>query len=293
MKRIIDGVMIGTGIVAVLAVAIVIAWAGDVFTVDKDGVPKFAVSDAGKITVGATESYVNLVVQNDDVATESDNKLDITADVLTVEGVRLENVALSANIEATGAGGLDSGSEAANTWYYVFVIANNDGTSWNGLLSTSSTSPTMPSGFTKKRRVGAVKNSLGNFLLFVQEGNKCIYSDWSTTQRVVSSGVEIGWTIVDVSPVVPSTSRLCIISNQFEATYGSSGYKGSFIRTAGATSTYGPNLLWTYFVGGTPHATTRIAEVPTDNSNRVEYRLSAAPSSGGIQIDIFGYYDRI
>src|SRR3990167_5104638 len=109
MKRIVDGAMIGMGIVGVLAVAIVVAWAGDIFTVDKDGVPRFAVSDAGKITVGATESYVNLVIQNDEVAAESDNKLDITADVLTVEGIRLENVNVSANIEAVGAGGLQVG----------------------------------------------------------------------------------------------------------------------------------------------------------------------------------------
>src|SRR3972149_1195679 len=112
MKRIIDGALFGTGIVAVLAVAIMIAWAGDVFTVDKDGVPKFAVSDAGKITVGATESYVNLVIQNNSGA--ANNKVDITADVLTVEGIRLESVNVSADIEAVGAGGLDTGSEGAN-----------------------------------------------------------------------------------------------------------------------------------------------------------------------------------
>src|SRR3990167_11250020 len=96
MKRIVDGAMIVTGIVGVLAVAIVIAWAGDVFTVDKDGVPKFKVSDGGKITVGATESHVNLVIQNN--AAAATNKVDITADVLTVEGIRLENVNVSANI---------------------------------------------------------------------------------------------------------------------------------------------------------------------------------------------------
>src|SRR3972149_2422301 len=140
MKRIIDGAMVGTGIVAVLAVAIMIAWAGDVFTVDKDGTLKFAVNDQGKITVGATESYVNLVVQNN--AAAANNKVDITADVLTVEGIRLENVNVSADITASGAGGLDTGAEAANTWYYVFVIANDSGTSTNGLLSTSSAAPT-------------------------------------------------------------------------------------------------------------------------------------------------------
>src|SRR3990167_3022349 len=120
------GIVLGLGFLTVVALAFLVAWAGDVIRVDKDGVPKFVVSDAGKITVGATESYVNLVIQNDEVAAESDNKLDITADVLTVEGIRLENVNVSANIEAVGAGGLDTGSEAANTWYYVWTITNNN-----------------------------------------------------------------------------------------------------------------------------------------------------------------------
>src|SRR4030067_1726591 len=123
--------MIGTGIVAVLAVAIVSAWAGDVFTVDKDAIPKFAVSDAGKITVGATESYLTLVIQNNSGA--ATNKVDITADVLTVEGIRLESVNVSADITAAGAGGLDTGGEDSNMWYYVWVIANDSGTAGTGL----------------------------------------------------------------------------------------------------------------------------------------------------------------
>src|SRR3990167_4700681 len=128
-KRILDGMLVGAGFVVVVGAVFAVVWAQDVIRVDKDGVPKFVVSDAGKITVGATESYVNLVIQNDEVSTEADNKVDITADVLTVEGIRLENVAVSANIEAVGAGGLDTGSEAANgpnKWYYIWVITNNE-----------------------------------------------------------------------------------------------------------------------------------------------------------------------
>src|SRR3990172_8514442 len=123
MGKFVDGILPGTGIIAVLAVAIVVAWAGDVFTVDKDGIPKFKVSDAGKITVGATESYVNLVIQNNVAA--ANNKVDIMEDVLTVEGIRLESVSVSADITASGAGGLDAGSEAADAWYYVWAITNN------------------------------------------------------------------------------------------------------------------------------------------------------------------------
>ena len=53
---------------------------------------------------------------------------------------------------ATGANGLDTGTAAASTWYSVWVISNGSTTA--GLLSTNPTSPTMPSGYTYKGRVG-------------------------------------------------------------------------------------------------------------------------------------------
>ncbi|OHB77373.1 MAG: hypothetical protein A2Z34_11575 [Planctomycetes bacterium RBG_16_59_8] len=288
VKKLLDGATIGTGIVSVLAVAIVIAWAGDVFTVDKDGVPKFAVSDAGKITVGATESYVNLVIQNNSGA--ANNKIDITADVLTVEGIRIENVNVSADIAASGAGGLDTGSESANTWYYVWVITNNTGASTNGLLSTSSTSPTMPSGHTKRRRVGAVRNDgSSNFLRFVQEGNKCNFITPGATTRILSNGTAATATLISASPFIPSTSyrgefRVFV---QGTATAGTTlalyvakpGVSGSQIVAATVTA-----------VGSVGARGDMVGVCETSASQGIEYSV---PYGGGGYVDVLGYYDRI
>ena len=52
--------------------------------------------------------------------------------------------------------GLDAGTEAASTWYYVWLIWN--GTLLRGLLSTSATAPTMPSGYTWKALIGVLRN---------------------------------------------------------------------------------------------------------------------------------------
>lgn len=62
---------------------------------------------------------------------------------------------LSINSGASGAGGLDTGALATNTWYSVWVIWN--GTTTSGLLSLSATTPTMPSGYTFKARVGWIR----------------------------------------------------------------------------------------------------------------------------------------
>ena len=55
---------------------------------------------------------------------------------------RATAVNLTVDITVSGVNGLDTGSEAASTWYYIWVIYN--GTTVAGLLSTSATAPTMP-----------------------------------------------------------------------------------------------------------------------------------------------------
>jgi len=66
---------------------------------------------------------------------------------------------LSVAITASGVNGLDAGSEAANTWYYLWLIKQTASPfTVAGLLSASSTAPTMPAGYTHSRLIGAVRN---------------------------------------------------------------------------------------------------------------------------------------
>ena len=61
--------------------------------------------------------------------------------------------------EGTGNGGLDSGSVAASTVYHVWLIKSTANNTTDVLLSTSSSSPTLPTSpvvYDLKRRIGAV-----------------------------------------------------------------------------------------------------------------------------------------
>ena len=126
-----------------------------------------------------------------------------------------ENILVSStitvNITSSGANGLDTGSEASNTWYYVWIIKNTTSGAVAGLLSTSSSSPTLPSGYTKKRRIGSVRNDGSSDLLnFNMIGNgsvrEYVYDPiWNT---VLNNGTATGWTDLDCSYFVPATSRL-------------------------------------------------------------------------------------
>jgi hypothetical protein len=58
--------------------------------------------------------------------------------------------------EGTNAGGLDTGTVAADTFYYLFAIYNPTTQTSDALFSASKTSPTLPSGYTKKQYVASL-----------------------------------------------------------------------------------------------------------------------------------------
>lgn len=85
----------------------------------------------------------------------------VVADEIVLEAsagnyLTVRNVNLSAlNVSGSGANGIDTGTVSSSSWYYVWVISN--GTTVSGLLSLSSTSPTLPSGYTYKALVSVIR----------------------------------------------------------------------------------------------------------------------------------------
>jgi hypothetical protein len=106
--------------------------------------------------------------------------------------ILISSVNLTVACAGTGANGLDAGSLANNTWYNLFIISN--GTTTAGLASTSATTPTMPSGYTYKYRVGAIRTGgSATFTRVRQVGNRAQYVvvTGSTTPNypIMASGV--------------------------------------------------------------------------------------------------------
>jgi hypothetical protein len=84
--------------------------------------------------------------------------------------------------------GLDTGSVSASTWYHVWCIGKTDGTT-DFLFSTSATAPTMPSGYTLKRRIGSVKtDGSSNVIKFYQFGNEFVWDQIVQDFDVVGGG---------------------------------------------------------------------------------------------------------
>lgn len=107
--------------------------------------------------------FKNLKVTNDPAsATTLKNNMLVTADEVTLEdtsggAVRISSLSCSADVTASGAAGLDTGTVASATWYYLWVIyapATNT-TSCVHSLQSAAGSITKPSGYTFVARLGA------------------------------------------------------------------------------------------------------------------------------------------
>ena len=126
---------------------------------------------------------------------DSNNKIDMTvASAITI------------NAEVNGAAGLDTGTFAASTWYYVHVIAdstNNHTTS--ALISLSRTAPTLPAGYDSFRWIGqALSDGSVHFLSMYIYGSgteRTLF--WDSSISVLSGGSATTLTAVTLTAGVP------------------------------------------------------------------------------------------
>lgn len=180
--------------------------------------------------------------------TDTDHDIDIDADEIILQNTggdsyRATSVNLTMAGDATvGINALDAGSLANNTWYYLWVIYN--GTTVASLGSTSSTAPTMPSGYTYKALVGAMTtDGSANFLGFYQQDN-CV--EYSAVQTIKSdaSFASGAWTSQSITSFFPSTTKRIKIffgsnGNYVALSPRSDGHAGSYFCASGAATDYG------------------------------------------------------
>lgn len=203
------------------------------------------------------------------------------------------------DISISGAGGLDTGSEASNTFYSVWIIGIGDA-SISTLLSTSSTSPTLPGSYTKKRRIGWVRNNgSSDFYDYstTHTGRDKMYlwNESETVLELLTNGAATTWTNVDISELVPPTCTLAYIntnhvssdSGQDYASFRQAGLGGG---TSVVTNPYAHRCFGSSASGGVTSASTCFW-IRTDITQNIEY----GNSSGSEETDIWvlGYMDSL
>lgn len=216
-------------------------------------------------------------------------KVNILADGLSLNDIEASNVNLSADITVSGVGGLDTGTEEVSTWYSEWVIHNQTDSLTRAILSKSATSPLMPTNYTKKRRVGWVRNNpSGNFMKFYRIGDWVYYDDPflnSDLQIIdVTSNVTV-WTPVDCSGQMPSTSELVKLNF---TVVGSLNDFNLNLRPTGSSATNGirHDIRFTTYPNGSD-----ITETPTNSSQSFDYK--AYFDNADFDVYVIAYYDQI
>lgn len=159
-------------------------------------------------TITVRGTYRNLTVVNN--ATFPAYQLDVACDEIILQdtsGSPLRVAAFTDTVDVTvsGAGGLDTGTEAVSTWYHAYVI-DGGAASPVALLSTNASTPTLPSGYTHWAYVGAVYNdSAGNFIGIDQKDRRVTL----TPALAVIDGATTAsaWTGFSCAAFYPTTAK--------------------------------------------------------------------------------------
>jgi hypothetical protein len=215
----------GLGLIQLYTAAGVQAQSGDVVSGSHYEVQYWSDLNSGSgafiilnATVTAIANPVQAEFKNLSIAVASNSSVTLTADATIVQNasggtVRVTSVNLTISTATNGANGLDSGTVANSTWYAVYVIYNSASSTTAGLLSTSATAPSLPSGYTYSSRLGWVRtNSSALLLVTSQLGRRAQYvvSGSGTTQAYPSlaTGTSSGSspTSTSITTAVPSTA---------------------------------------------------------------------------------------
>ena len=249
---------------------------GPVLSLFRGGRMKFV--NTNSVTLGSASLVLNLVP-------------DSTAS-FTIEWPGASPV--TADITVAGAGGLDTGAEAADTWYAVYVIADTTGANpVDALLSVSFVTPTLPAGYDIFFRLGAVRNdSALDFLEFLQtNGERNRHHLWVdetlATTQVLAGGAALSFATVSLAAFVPPSAQRAMITFEFDGNTASADFA---IRRPGA-GTIRQQSYFSVFPGTTNPFRMPMQEVWTSTTQTIEYEVN----SGASALDLFvnGYTDEL
>jgi hypothetical protein len=83
------------------------------------------------------------------------------------------NKTTGAWVAGSGQGGLDTGTIAITTWYHFYLIRRADTGAVDVLFSTSTVSPSLPSGYSQYRGIGSgYINASSQWEVFIQDGDE-------------------------------------------------------------------------------------------------------------------------
>jgi hypothetical protein len=184
----------------------------------------------------------------------------------------------------SGNGSLDTGSVANNTWYHVFLVERIDTGVVDVLISLSATTPTLPTNYTKQRRIGSMKtDGSAQWVKFSQLGDEFM---WAVPTQDSTSA--IGTSASSITLNAPTGVQVAArIAGLYVSTTLNSTVLFSPLDTTDTASTF------TTFNGMVIAASTNspyTLDIRTSTSAQIRIRASVASTT--VWVNTFGWIDR-
>jgi hypothetical protein len=176
-------------------------------------------NEFGKIptTILPADIEYKLPLLSNNIATPN-TQLDYSAGF--VRGMA-ENIAGTIDFETNGADGLDTGSIAVLTWYYIYAIYNPTLDITKAIASLDNVSPLLPSGYTTYKYIGAVRTNASGFILKFSH-NKDNYFEYNAPiQSYTNNSIPNTRTAITIDVPPNTRARMnCVGSNARNAGTG-------------------------------------------------------------------------
>lgn len=216
--------------------------------------------------------------------TTPDEQADFTADIFVAGGYRTTNLSVTADNTSSGAGGLDTGTVAANTWYSFIVIYNPTTNTWNGLLSTTKESSNLPSGYTVQRHVGWIRTDATSDF-DADQIYSCFSNFVSLNARTFISITTTGTQNLDISAYVPPSAYAASVVLILNTTNTASNIT---LYSVGEDSTSAYTAQVNQYVASQPISDGALAGV-SSNGN-VTYTFNLSGTNDGTRLEIGGFF---
>lgn len=188
----------------------------------------------------------------------------------------------------SGALGLDTGSYANDTLYYVYVIGDSTGyQDTSALYSASASAPTLPFGYDMFLRVGCVRSGTSAFLAFDQRGLDGARTMWyrASLATDITAGSSATFAAVDLTGLVPAINTDVI----FKCTFTPTGADDPLALRSGDSATDEGQAV----VSGSAAGVVKIAMLTCPAISTVASGVDYKVTGSAVAINVQGYVDQL
>lgn len=229
---------------------------------------------------------------NNDIDIATGEAMDESGEVLMVLTSPLTKRLDAAWAVGTDQGGLNTGAEAANTWYEVMLIYRQDTGVVDVMFTTAANRDTLPAGYTHKRHLAWIRNNASsNILAFTQDAQETAY--FTLTTPINDIGVNFTTTATAATLTAPPNCiariRATNTSNASVNTAFACLIQETRETAVAPDDTVGANSLGVQDIIGCNGGH---MELQVDANSQIRYDMEGTTGTPTMDIQTYGWIDR-